>query len=98
MADRMTQAQLVRHLAEANGISKKSAREVLQSLVETAVSQTKRAGIFVLPGLGRMRKVQRKARLGRHPATGEPIKIPAKTTVKFYLSKTVKDSVAPKKK
>ncbi len=98
MADRMTQAQLVKHLAEANSVSKKAARQFLQSLVDTAVAQTKKAGIFVLPGLGRMRKVQRKARMGRNPATGEPIKIPAKLTVKFYLAKAVKDSVAPKKK
>ena len=98
MADRMTQSQLVKHLAEANNLSKKAARQFLTTLVDTAIAQTKKAGIFVLPGLGRMRKVQRKARMGRNPATGEPIKIPAKTAVKFYLSKAVKDSVAPKKK
>lgn len=98
MADRMTQSQLVKHLAAANGTSNKAARQFLQTLVNTAISQTKKAGIFVLPGLGRMRKVQRKARMGRNPATGEPIKIPAKTAVKFSLSKAVKDAVAPKKK
>jgi DNA-binding protein HU-beta len=51
----------------------------------------------VLPGLGRLKKVQRKARMGRNPQTGEPIKIAAKTTAKLYLAKAVKDSIAPKK-
>lgn len=98
MADRMTQSQLVKHLAHTNGTTNKAAHAFLTSLIDVAVAQTKKAGIFVLPGLGRMRKVQRKARMGRNPATGEPIKIPAKLTVKFYLAKAVKESVAPKKK
>jgi DNA-binding protein HU-beta len=63
-----------------------------------AIAQAKKNGIFVLPGLGRLKKVQRKARMGRNPATGEPIKIAAKTTAKFYLAKAVKDAIAPPKK
>lgn len=98
MADRMTQSQVVKALAAANGVSNKAAKTFVESLVELAVSQAKKSGIFVLPGLGRLKKVNRKARMGRNPATGEPIKIPAKTTAKFYLSKAVKDSIAPKKK
>jgi DNA-binding protein HU-beta len=54
--------------------------------------------VFVLAGLGRLKKSQRKARMGRNPQTGEPIKIPAKTVVKFYVAKAVKDSIAPAKK
>ena len=61
-------------------------------------NRPKRVGIFVLPGLGRMKKVRRKARMGRNPATGEPIKISAKTAVKFYLAKAARDAVAPPRK
>ncbi len=98
MADRMTQSQVVKHLAGANSVSNKAAKAFLGSLVDLAVSQAKKNGIFVVPGLGRLKKVNRKARMGRNPATGEPIKIAAKTTAKFYLAKAVKDSIAPKKK
>ena len=97
-AARMTQNQVVRQLAQKSGVTNKAAREFIDSLVELAVQQTKKAGIFVLPGLGRMKKVQRKARMGRNPATGEPIKISARTTVKFYLAKAIKDAVSPPKK
>jgi DNA-binding protein HU-beta len=97
MADRMTQSQVVKHLAGVNGVSNKAAKAHLQSVVDLAVAQAKKNGIFVLPGLGRLKKVQRKARMGRNPATGEPIKIAAKTTAKFYLAKAVKDAIAPPK-
>ena len=97
-AARMTQSQVVRHLAQKNGLTNKAAREFLDSVVHLSVQQTKRVGIFVLPGLGRMKKVQRKARMGRNPATGEPIKISAKTAVKFYLAKAARDAVAPPRK
>ena len=97
MASGMTKTQLVRHVAEKVGTSNKTAAAFLETLAETAVKETKKNGLFVLPGLGRLKKVQRKARMGRNPQTGEPIKIAAKTTAKFYLAKAVKDSIAPKK-
>jgi DNA-binding protein HU-beta len=93
----LTKTQLVRHLAEELEVNNKSAAAFLETLAATAVKETKKAGVFVLPGLGRLKKVQRKARMGRNPQTGEPIKIPAKTTAKFYLAKAVKDAIAPKK-
>ena len=93
----LTKTQLVRAMAEKVGTNNKTAAAFLETLVETAVKETKKSGIFVLPGLGRLKKVQRKARMGRNPQTGEPIKIAAKTTAKFYLAKAVKDSIAPKK-
>jgi DNA-binding protein HU-beta len=93
----MTKTQLVRHLAEKVGTNNKTAATFLETLAETAVKETRKNGLFVLPGLGRLKKVQRKARMGRNPQTGEPIKIAAKTTAKFYLAKAVKDSIAPKK-
>ena len=97
MADRMTQSQVVKSLAQSNGVSNKAAKGFLTSVVDLAVAQAKKNGIFVLPGLGRLKKVNRKARMGRNPATGEPIKIAAKTTAKFYLAKSVKDNIAPPK-
>ncbi len=93
----LTKTQLVRAMAEKTGITNKQAAAFLETLADTAVKETKKGGVFVLPGLGRLKKSQRKARIGRNPQTGEPIKIPAKTVAKFYLAKAVKDSIAPKK-
>lgn len=97
MAAGMTKTQIVRHLAEKNGVNNKQAAAFLTSLAELAVKETKKNGVFVMPGLGRLKKSQRKARVGRNPQTGEPIKIPAKTVAKFYLAKSVKDTIAPPK-
>lgn len=98
MASGMTKTQLVRHMAEKVGTNNKTAAAFLETLADTAVKETKKNGVFVLPGLGRLKKSARKARVGRNPQTGEPIQIPAKTVAKFYLAKAVKDSIAPKKK
>ncbi len=97
MAAGMTKTQLVRHMAEKVGTNNKTAAAFLENLAETAVKETKKNGVFVLPGLGRLKKVQRKARMGRNPQTGEPIKIAAKTVVKFRVAKAAKDAIAPKK-
>lgn len=98
MASTMTKTQLVRLLAEQNGVTNKQSAAFLELLAETAVAQAKKLGVFVVPGLGRLKKVQRKARMGRNPQTGEAIKIKAKTVAKFYLAKSVKDAIAPGKK
>jgi DNA-binding protein HU-beta len=98
MAAGMTKTQLVRHLAESLEVSNTQAAAFLTTLADTAVKETKKNGVFVLPGLGRLKKSARKARMGRNPQTGEPIKIAAKTVVKFYVGKAVKDSIAPKGK
>jgi DNA-binding protein HU-beta len=98
MAAGMTKSQLVRALAEKVELTNKQAAAFLQNLADVALSETKKKGVFVLPGLGRLKKVQRKARVGRNPQTGEPIKIKAKTVAKFYLAKAVKDAIAPPKK
>ena len=94
-AARMTQTQLVRTLAEKCGTNNKVARMFLDELAKTALSETKKNGVFVLPGIGRLVKANRKARMGRNPATGEAIKIAAKTVVKFRVAKAAKDSIAP---
>ncbi|MBI3665090.1 MAG: HU family DNA-binding protein [Acidobacteria bacterium] len=95
---RMTQTQLVRALAEACEVNNKVARKALDELAGIAIRETKKTGVFVLPGIGRMVRVDRKARMGRNPATGEPIKIPAKKVVKFRLAKAAKDAIVPPKK
>jgi DNA-binding protein HU-beta len=97
MAAGMTKTALVRHLAEKMELNNKTAAAFLETLAETAVKETKKNGVFVVPGLGRLVKSNRKARVGRNPQTGEPIKIPAKTVVKFRVAKAAKDAIAPKK-
>jgi DNA-binding protein HU-beta len=97
MASGMTKTQLVRHIAETHQISNKQAAAILGHLADTAIKETKKHGVFVLPGVGRLVKANRKARMGRNPQTGEPIKIPAKTVVKFRVAKAAKDMIAPKK-
>ena len=97
-AGRMTQTQLVRHLAEKCGTNNKVARGFLDELAKTALAETRKNGVFGLPGIGRLVKSNRKARMGRNPATGEAIKIPAKTVVKFRVAKAVKDAIVPGKK
>lgn len=97
MASGMTKTQLIRHLAEKVGSNNKTVATVLDQLAETAVKETKKNGVFVIPGLGRLVKQNRKARMGRNPQTGAAIKIPAKTVCKFRVAKAVKDAIAPKK-
>ncbi len=94
---RMTQTQLVRALAEAGEVSNKQSRAILDALGGLAVSEVKKNGVFVLPGIGRLVRVDRAARLGRNPATGESIKIPAKKVVKFRVAKAAKDAIVPPK-
>jgi DNA-binding protein HU-beta len=94
-AARMTQAQLVRHLAERCETNNKVARGFLDEIAKTAIGETKKNGVFVLPGIGRLVKANRKARMGRNPATGEAIKIAAKTVVKFRVAKAAKDAIVP---
>ena len=95
---RMTQTQLVRELATECEVNNKQSRAFLDSLAAMAVAEVKKNGVFVLPGIGRLVRVDRKARLGRNPATGESIKIPAKKVVKFRVAKAAKDAIVPPKK
>src|SRR5581483_3859377 len=95
---RMTQTAIIRELAETTGVNNKVAKTFIESLAELAVRETKKNGVFILPGIGRLVRAERKARTGRNPATGEAIKIPAKKVVKFRVAKSVKDSIVPPKK
>jgi DNA-binding protein HU-beta len=97
-ATKMTQSQMVKELAEMTESNSKVAKQFMTSFAELAVRETKKNGMFVIPGIGRLVRVDRKARTGRNPATGEAIKIPAKKVVKFRVAKAVKDAIVPPKK
>jgi DNA-binding protein HU-beta len=98
MAKGMTKTALVRAMAEKMELTNKQTSTFLEMLAETAVKETKKNGEFTIPGIGKLVKAERKARLGRNPQTGETIKIKAKTVVKFRVAKTAKDTIAPPKK
>lgn len=89
----MTKSALLSALAEKTGLSKKDVTGLVDVLVEMAYSEVKKVGVFVVPGLGKLVKVKRAARMGRNPATGATISIPAKTVVKFRVAKAAKEAV-----
>jgi DNA-binding protein HU-beta len=93
----MTKAQIVAALSEKLDISKKDVNNFLDTLNDLAYKETKKNGAFTLPGMGKLVLVKRKARMGRNPATGEEIKIKAKTVVKFRVAKACKDTIIPPK-
>lgn len=92
----MTKSQIVAQLAEDTGLTKKDVTAVVDNLVDLACAQAP-AG-FTINGLGKLKLVERKAREGRNPLTGEKIKIPAKKVLKFVIAKAAKDAVCPSKK
>lgn len=96
-AQKMTKTALIRYMAEQMEVPPKQMAAFFNLLIETATTQTRTQGEFTIPGLGKLVKAQRAARIGRNPATGEAIKIKAKTTVKFRLAKSAKDAVVPPK-
>lgn len=97
MAKAMTKSQLFRELAENVELPRKTVVAFMDELTNIAMKETKNSGVFTLPGFGKLRKVNRKARMGRNPQTGEAIKIPAKTVVRFRISKACKEAVVGKK-
>lgn len=90
-----TKSQIIAAIAEEVGISKQQAKACVEALLDLTYKGAKSPTGFTIPGLGKLIKVRRKARWGRNPATGEKIKIKAKTDVKFRLSKACKDAVLP---
>ena len=95
-AKKMSKSAIAGALAEKVGITRKQSALFLEELATLAYKEAKNS--FPLPGLGKLVLVQRKARMGRNPATGEAIKIPAKKVVKFRVAKACKDSIVPPKK
>ena len=87
----MTKTQTIAALAERSGLSKGQVSDLLEQLASLAYTEAKNG--FTLPGIGKLVLVNRKERLGRNPATGETITIPAKTVVKFRVAKVCKESV-----
>ena len=95
MAKAMTKSQMLSSLADQTGLAKKEVANVVDTLVQMAYQHAKEG--FTIPGLGKLVLQKRKARMGRNPATGESIKIPAKTVVKARIAKQLKDAVLPRK-
>ncbi len=95
MAKMLTKAIIIGHLAQKSSLSKKQMSEIMDNLLTLATKEAKNG--FVLPGFGKLVLANRKARMGRNPQTGEPIKIPAKRVVKFRIAKALKDAVLGKK-
>lgn len=96
MAKPKTKSQVIAGVAEAAGITKVEAKAALETLVVMAYKGASDG--FTIPGLGKLVKVRRKARMGRNSATGETIKIAAKTVLKFRIAKAAKDAILPAKK
>jgi DNA-binding protein HU-beta len=94
----LTKAQIVSYFANKFDLSKKVALSVIDEMAALAVAETKKAGAFTFPGVGKLVLVRRKARVGRNPATGEAINIPAKTVVKMRVAKACKEAIVPPKK
>jgi len=90
---KMTKSQLLEVLAGETGLSKKDVGNFLDKLSNLALKEVKQSGEFVIPGLGKLVKINRAARMGRNPATGESIQIKAKTVVKFKVAKAAKEAV-----
>jgi len=91
MAKALTKSQIVAGVAESTGLTKKQAVLAIETLASLAYKGAKNG--FTLPGLGKLVLVNRKARMGRNPATGETIKIKAKHVVKFRVAKACKDAI-----
>ena len=87
----MSKSALIGHLAETNEMTRKQVVGFMDTLITTAYKNAKNG--FTLPGIGKLVLVNRKARMGRNPATGETIKIPAKKVVKFRVAKAAKDAI-----
>jgi DNA-binding protein HU-beta len=93
MSKKMTKSQMLSELATRYSVSKKEAGEMLDKFVGFVYDEVRRCGEFNIPGLGKLVKRDRAARMGRNPATGAQIHIPAKTVLKFSVTKAAKDAL-----
>jgi len=94
MAKPLSKSKIVAHLADKTSVPKKTVATFFEELFKIGVKEGKGgAGKFVIPNLGRAVKAHRKARMGRNPQTGEPIKIKAKTVVRLRAAKAFKDAI-----
>ena len=95
MGKPLTKSQIAEHLAEKSGLTKRAMVQFLDELAALAYREAK--NVFTIPGLGKLKLANRKARIGRNPQTGKEIKIPAKRVVKFRIVKAAKDAILGKK-
>lgn len=95
MGKPLTKSQIAEHLAEKSGLTKRAMVQVLDDFAALAYREAK--NVFTIPGLGKLKLANRKARIGRNPQTGKEIKIPAKRVVKFRVVKAAKDAILGKK-
>lgn len=95
MGKPLTKSQIAEHLAEKSGLTKRAMVQVLDEFAALAYREAK--NVFTIPGLGKLKLANRKARIGRNPQTGKEIKIPAKRVVKFRVVKAAKDAILGKK-
>ena len=93
----MGKSELFSHFADRFEVKRTQAREFFDELNTLAEKELKRSGEFVLPGMVKLVVQKRKARMGRNPQTGEPIKIPARKKVGFSVAKSFKETVLGKK-
>ncbi len=94
----MTKEAFVEKLAQAGDVTKRQADAMFSTFVDLISASLKKGERIALPGLGSFTCVQKKARTGRNPGTGAPIKIPARKAVKFSPSSTLKDGINKGKK
>lgn len=92
-AKKMTKSALLQTIAQETETDRKTAAFFLDVITEIALREVKKNGEFTIPGIGKLVKQKRKARIGRNPKTGEKLKIGAKTVVKFRVAKTAKDAL-----
>jgi DNA-binding protein HU-beta len=90
MAKAMTKSQIMAKLADTSAMKKKDVAALVEAIVQMAYKEAKNG--FTIPGLGKLVLVHRKARMGRNPATGQAIKIPAKKVLKFRIAKAAKEA------
>ena len=90
---KMTKSQIISALSDKTQLKKSDISNVLETMTQLAYDEVKKSGEFVVPGIGKLVKVHRKERMGRNPATGETIKIAAKTVCKFRVAKAAKEAV-----
>jgi DNA-binding protein HU-beta len=94
----MTKSQIVAHFAKKFELTKRTSGMIIEEMAGLAIAETKKTRSFTVPGIGKLVLVKRKARMGRNPATGKAIKIPAKTVVKMRIAKAAKEAIVPRRK
>ena len=95
MSKSLTKSQIAEHIAEKTGLTKKASVQAMEDFAALAYKEAK--NVLVMPGIGKLVLVNRKARMGRNPQTGEALEIPAKRVVKFRVAKAAKDAILGKK-